>query len=169
MRRPTRTPQVSIAARPESWPRFRPAHRCPRFLWSYDDGGWVALCFEDVDGRHPHEPWTEPDLALVIAALKKMAKKLTPSPFARGSPRRLVSAKSQPAGRARSGGAPARRGQHAPSLRHSRRQPSHRGGSRLRGGLAVGAPWPGLNRLGRHGAERRDAGRTPARGLHAPV
>ena len=53
-----------VAALPSSAP-------VPRFLWSYDDSGWVALCFEDVDGRHPHEPWTEPDLALVIAALKK--------------------------------------------------------------------------------------------------
>ena len=27
----------------------------PRLLWSHDEGegGWVALVFEDVDGRHP--------------------------------------------------------------------------------------------------------------------
>jgi hypothetical protein len=56
----------------------------PRFLWSYDDAGWVALCFQDVHGRHPHEPWTEPDLKLVIAALKRMARELTPSPFDTG-------------------------------------------------------------------------------------
>ena len=54
----------------------------PRLLWSHDDGGWVALCFEDVDGRHPSQPWTEPDLALVVAALTKMARELTPSPMA---------------------------------------------------------------------------------------
>jgi len=53
----------------------------PTFLWSYDEEGWVALCFEDVDGRHPHEPWTEPDLALVVRTLKDMADVLTPSPF----------------------------------------------------------------------------------------
>jgi aminoglycoside phosphotransferase (APT) family kinase protein len=53
----------------------------PAFHWSFDEQGWVALCFEDVDGRHPHEPWTEPDLSLVAATLQKMASILTPSPF----------------------------------------------------------------------------------------
>ena len=53
----------------------------PRLLWSYDEGGWVALCLDDVDGRHPYEPWTDADLALVIAAAKKMARDLTPSPI----------------------------------------------------------------------------------------
>jgi aminoglycoside phosphotransferase (APT) family kinase protein len=53
-----------------------------RLLWSYDDQGWVALCLEDVDGRHPYEPWTEADLGLVVAALAKMAADLTPSPIA---------------------------------------------------------------------------------------
>lgn len=53
----------------------------PRLLWTYDEGGWVALCLEDVDGRHPHEPWTEQDLSLVIAAISKMAADLTPAPF----------------------------------------------------------------------------------------
>jgi hypothetical protein len=60
-------------------PRTAPV---PRLLWTYDDAGWIGLCFEDVAGRHPHEPWQEEDLALVIAALKKMAADLTPSPVA---------------------------------------------------------------------------------------
>jgi hypothetical protein len=54
----------------------------PRLLWTYDDRGWVALGLEDIDGRHPHEPWTEPDLDLVVAAGTKMAGELTPSPIA---------------------------------------------------------------------------------------
>lgn len=54
----------------------------PRLLWTYDDDGWVALGFEDVDGRHPGAPWTEMDLALVADALKRMAVDLTPSPIA---------------------------------------------------------------------------------------
>ena len=54
----------------------------PRLLWTYDEAGWVALGFEDVDGRHPGTPWTELDLALVVAALKQMAVDLTPSPIA---------------------------------------------------------------------------------------
>jgi aminoglycoside phosphotransferase (APT) family kinase protein len=52
-----------------------------RLLWSYDEMGWVALCLEDVDGRHPDEPWTEPDLDLVIACVEKMSRDLTPSPI----------------------------------------------------------------------------------------
>jgi aminoglycoside phosphotransferase (APT) family kinase protein len=63
-----------VAALPKSAP-------VPRFLWSFDEGGWVALCFEDIDGRHPTEPWTETDLALVVETLKKMAVDFTPSPI----------------------------------------------------------------------------------------
>jgi aminoglycoside phosphotransferase (APT) family kinase protein len=63
-----------VAALPVSAP-------VPRLLWTYDEGGWVALCFEDVDGRHPYEPWTEPDLALVVDELRDMGTVLTPSPF----------------------------------------------------------------------------------------
>jgi aminoglycoside phosphotransferase (APT) family kinase protein len=64
-----------VAALPASAP-------VPRLLWMYDEAGWVALGFEDVDGRHPGTPWTRPDLALVVAALKQMAVDLTPSPVA---------------------------------------------------------------------------------------
>jgi aminoglycoside phosphotransferase (APT) family kinase protein len=53
----------------------------PGLLWMYDDGGWVALCLEDIDGRHPIEPWTDADLDLVIAAISWMAHELTPSPI----------------------------------------------------------------------------------------
>jgi hypothetical protein len=63
-----------VAALPVSAP-------AARLLWTYDAGGWVALCFEDVDGRHPHEPWTEDDLALVVDALRQMAADLTPAPI----------------------------------------------------------------------------------------
>jgi Ser/Thr protein kinase RdoA (MazF antagonist) len=63
-----------VAALPPSAP-------APRLLWTYDAGGWVALCFEDVDGRHPYEPWTEDDLALVVDALRQMADDLTPAPI----------------------------------------------------------------------------------------
>ena len=52
-----------------------------RLLWSYDEAGWVALCLEDVDGRHPGEPWTESDLDEVIATVEKMSRDLTPSPI----------------------------------------------------------------------------------------
>jgi len=82
---------VSEAANPDS-PRMHrrearivaalpPAAPVPRLLWLHDRDGWVALCFEDLDGRHPTLPWTEPDLALVVAALKRLAVELTPSPI----------------------------------------------------------------------------------------
>jgi aminoglycoside phosphotransferase (APT) family kinase protein len=53
----------------------------PRLLWTYDEAGWVALCMEDIDGRHPSEPWTKHDLDLVIATVTRMARDLTPSPI----------------------------------------------------------------------------------------
>ena len=54
----------------------------PRLLWTFDEQGWVALCLEDIDGRHPHEPWTEDDLNLVVETFTRMAADLTPSPIA---------------------------------------------------------------------------------------
>ena len=53
----------------------------PRFRWIYDSRGWVALCFDDLDGRPPHEPWTKADLELVVRALQQMATALSPSPI----------------------------------------------------------------------------------------
>lgn len=59
-----------------------PSAPVPRLQWIYDKAGWVALAFDDVDGRHPGDPWTEADLSLVVASLQKMAADLTPSPIA---------------------------------------------------------------------------------------
>jgi Phosphotransferase enzyme family len=43
-----------------------------RLLASYDDGAWVALLIEDVDGRHPD--FTHPDeLAAVLAATDRLS------------------------------------------------------------------------------------------------
>lgn len=53
----------------------------PRFLFVHDDGEWVALAFEDVDGRAPAMPWRKADLSLVLAAIARMAVGLTPSPI----------------------------------------------------------------------------------------
>ena len=54
----------------------------PRLLWSYDegDGGWVVLVFEDVEGRHPTQPWRLDELDRVVAAMEQLATTLTPSP-----------------------------------------------------------------------------------------
>ena len=58
-----------------------PAAPVPRLVWSLDEGGWVALCFEDVDGRHPLQPWIKADLDLVVGALRALSVALTPSPI----------------------------------------------------------------------------------------
>ena len=79
----------------------------PRLLWSYDEGpphnrhsresgnpgvggglddedrGWVLLLFEDVDGRHPAQPWRLDELDRVVAAMEELAETLTPSPLPR--------------------------------------------------------------------------------------
>jgi Phosphotransferase enzyme family len=53
----------------------------PRLLWTYDEGGWVALGFEDVDGRMPAQPWRDDELRLVVEALARLQDRLTPSPI----------------------------------------------------------------------------------------
>lgn len=53
----------------------------PRLLWTYDGQGWVALGLEDIEGRHPQEPWTRDDLDLVLRCLRTMRADLTPAPF----------------------------------------------------------------------------------------
>jgi phosphotransferase family enzyme len=54
----------------------------PRLLGSYDDGDWVALVVEDVDGETPAEPWRPDELARVVEAMAGLAERLTPSPIA---------------------------------------------------------------------------------------
>lgn len=55
----------------------------PRLLWTYDEGeqGWVALVMEDVNGRHPAQPWRMDELERVMEALAALATALTPSPL----------------------------------------------------------------------------------------
>jgi Ser/Thr protein kinase RdoA (MazF antagonist) len=52
----------------------------PRFLGSFDDGHWVALAFEGVDGAEPAQPWDPADLDRVLAAVGQLADAGTPSP-----------------------------------------------------------------------------------------
>jgi aminoglycoside phosphotransferase len=52
----------------------------PRLLGSYDDGEWVALVFEDIDGRLPAQPWCEDELERVLHAVTDLAERLTPAP-----------------------------------------------------------------------------------------
>ena len=53
----------------------------PRFLFVHDDGEWVALAFEDIDGRAPATPWRTDELRVVLEAVAQMALSLTPSPI----------------------------------------------------------------------------------------
>lgn len=54
----------------------------PRLQWSYDEDGWVALGFEDVDGHTPAQPWRDGELRMVIDSLARLHDVLTPSPIA---------------------------------------------------------------------------------------
>lgn len=58
-----------------------PSSRVPRLLDSYDDGDWVALAFDAVDGHPPRHPWEPDELALVTDALSSLHRDLTPSPL----------------------------------------------------------------------------------------
>lgn len=51
-----------------------------RFVGVYDDGDWVALVLEDIEGRHPATPWVAPELEASFHALATIARGLTPSP-----------------------------------------------------------------------------------------
>jgi Ser/Thr protein kinase RdoA (MazF antagonist) len=57
-----------------------PAAPSPRLLWAHDEAGWVALAFEDVDGRPPTLPWRLDELRRVLAAVADLAAALTPAP-----------------------------------------------------------------------------------------
>ena len=54
----------------------------PEHLGTYDDGEWVALVLEDVEGRHPRTPWREGELAAALRMLRRLAEQLTPAPLA---------------------------------------------------------------------------------------
>jgi len=74
-----RTEREVLIALPES------RHR-PRLLSAYDQDGWAALLLEDIDGRMPDLPWTQPELSRTMDALGELAFELTPSPWG-GAPR----------------------------------------------------------------------------------
>jgi aminoglycoside phosphotransferase (APT) family kinase protein len=67
--------EVAIAA---ALPPETPA---PRFFFSVEHEGWVALVFEDVDGHEPELPWREDELARVLDAVTELAGALTPPPL----------------------------------------------------------------------------------------
>jgi len=58
-----------------------PETPAPRFLFAHDDGAWVALVFEDVDGHEPELPWRRDELDRVLDALTDLSTALTPAPI----------------------------------------------------------------------------------------
>ncbi len=74
-----RTEAAVSAALPSSAP-------VPRLRFSYDDGDWVALVFDEVAGRAPQEPWRAGELHRVLAALVGLSATLTPCPLAVAPP-----------------------------------------------------------------------------------
>jgi hypothetical protein len=57
-----------------------PAPEFPRLLDVYDDGDWVALAFDAIDGRPPAHPWDEHELRAAVHALDTLHDALTPNP-----------------------------------------------------------------------------------------
>ncbi len=53
----------------------------PSLIAVYDDGDWVAMVLEDIDGRPPSLPWRLDELDAVMTALDELAHLLTPSPL----------------------------------------------------------------------------------------
>jgi hypothetical protein len=52
----------------------------PRLRHVYDDGDWVVLVYDEVDGRMPHLPWRVDELRRALTALTELSRSLTPSP-----------------------------------------------------------------------------------------
>jgi aminoglycoside phosphotransferase len=52
----------------------------PRLLSVYDDGDWVALAFDAIDGRPPLHPWDAHELRAAVHALDALHDALTPNP-----------------------------------------------------------------------------------------
>lgn len=53
----------------------------PRLLEVYDNGTWVALLMEDIDGHPPAIPWDQQELERVAGAIADLAVALDPSPW----------------------------------------------------------------------------------------
>ena len=49
----------------------------PRLRFSFEHNGWVLLCFDALDGRHPREPWRRAELRRVLDALNSCGAALS--------------------------------------------------------------------------------------------
>jgi serine/threonine protein kinase len=55
--------------------------RVPRPLGRYDDGHWIALVMEEIDGHCPPVPWSPEHVDAAMIALAALADDFTPSPL----------------------------------------------------------------------------------------
>jgi hypothetical protein len=53
----------------------------PELYAVYDDGDWVGMLFEDIEGRLPTHPWEQNDAERVLDALGELTDVLDPSPW----------------------------------------------------------------------------------------
>lgn len=53
----------------------------PRMLGGFDDGDWVVLVLEDIDGVHPRTPWVDSEIDAAVTGLRELAAALTPAPL----------------------------------------------------------------------------------------
>jgi hypothetical protein len=58
-----------------------PLPSAPELYDAYDDGDWVGLLFEDIDGRLPSHPWEQRDAERVLDAVAELTEALDPSPW----------------------------------------------------------------------------------------
>lgn len=59
-----------------------PSPMLPALYAGYDDGDWVALLLEDIDGRHPLR-WTPDEVRVVATAVDRLTATFTPTPWPR--------------------------------------------------------------------------------------
>ncbi|HEX2850278.1 MAG TPA: aminoglycoside phosphotransferase family protein [Acidimicrobiales bacterium] len=52
----------------------------PALLDVIDDGTWVTLVFEEIEGQPPAQPWSMEDLAATFGSLEELAAATTPCP-----------------------------------------------------------------------------------------
>lgn len=60
--------------------------RVPRPIGRYDDGHWIAVAMEEIDGRCPPVPWSDEHVDAAMDTLAALAADLTPSPISELGP-----------------------------------------------------------------------------------
>jgi hypothetical protein len=58
-----------------------PLPMAPELYDVYDDGDWVGMLFEDIEGRLPSHPWEQHEADRVLDAVTELTEVLDPSPW----------------------------------------------------------------------------------------